>query len=181
MRQDYLLAAHIEGSSWFCHKGTQCDNGELEADDPFMTEDLVVKNIAEDAFEPERAPRRRIGAHISGSRLLTTARTSHSWARAVAVATWRAESIRAARRPFDATAASAGFEANPFRWTVTESRLSHADIIFAWAWVINGAWKRELVSVKANHLSADARGVPSPEAFQTADQSLWCKMLAGGR
>ena len=183
MRQDYLLASHIEEDRWFCHKGTLNRDGMLDDGDPFDAKDLVVKDISRDAYEPENAPRCRIGPHTTGPRLVEAAHSlADSWSRAVATATWRAEVLRAARRPFDAAAAGAGFEANPFRWSVAEGWLSHADVAFAWYWWQDGGWSRELVRVSAHDLSAHERGVPTPgslsedehlknELFRAADKA----------
>ena len=116
MPESYLLAAEIEDDQWFCVKGVLGSNGGLEAFDP---KDLVVKDIARDAFQPEIAPRRRIMPHASGPQLVEGTRAhQQSWWRVVAIATWRAENLRAERRPFDSTSAGAGFESNPFRWKV---------------------------------------------------------------
>ena len=75
----------------------------LDDDDPFGTNDLVLKDILRDVYEHENDPRRRIGPHITGAALLHAARgRQHSWSCAGAVAAWRAEVLRGARRPFDA-------------------------------------------------------------------------------
>ena len=110
-RQDYLLVAQVEDDRWFCHKGSLHRSGVLDDDEPFAVKDLVLKDIRRDAFGPDdMAPRRRIGPHTIGLQLLQAARArAHSWAGAVAVATWRAEEIRSARRPFDLTVASAAY------------------------------------------------------------------------
>ena len=84
--------SHVDGDRWFCHKGSLGSDGDLDYDDPFKTDDLVLKDILRDAFEAGNAPRRRIGPHTIGTRLLQAARTRpFSWRRAVAVATWRAK------------------------------------------------------------------------------------------
>ena len=176
MPESYLLAAYIEDNQWFCLKGVLDSNGELEAFDP---KDLVVKDIVRDAFQPETAPRRRIMPHASGPQLVEGTRAhQQSWWRVVAIATWRAENLRAERRPFDSTAAGAGFESNPFRWTVAEGRLSHADVTFSWAWWEDGAWRRELVSVRANDISSQDRGVPIPDGIKSDDERILSSLLA---
>ena len=53
-----------------------------EDDDPFPVGNLVIKDILRDAFEPDVAPRRRIGPHMTGTQLLGLARgRPHSWAK----------------------------------------------------------------------------------------------------
>ena len=127
MRQDYLLLAHIEEDRWICHKGVLDSDGALDVSDPFAVGGLVEKDILRDAFEPDFAPRRRVGRHTTGSELLEAANAhQHSWRRAVAVATWRAETLRS--RSFDFEAATAGYEPNPFRWRVAQGWLSHARV-----------------------------------------------------
>ena len=82
MRQDYLLVSHVDGERWFCHRGSLGSDGDLDYDDPFNTDDLVLKDMLRDAFEPENAPRLRIGPHTIGTRLLHAARTrQHAWSR----------------------------------------------------------------------------------------------------
>ena len=102
MRQGYLLASQLDEDRWFCHKGSLATDGNLDDDDPLNANDLVLKDILRDACDPEYAPRRRIGPHTIGTRLLQAARPrQHAWSRAVDVAAWRAEVLRGARRPFD--------------------------------------------------------------------------------
>ena len=171
MRQDYLLLSQVDADRWFCHKGSLDSHGVLDDDDPFGTNHSVLKDILRDAFEPDNAPRRRVGPHTTGASLLHAARTrQHSWSRAAAVATWRAEQLRAAHRPFDKVAGYAGFEANPFKWKVVDGWLSQAKVYFEWAWWADGAWRREFVEIVANHLTVNDRCVPVPAALQSADQ-----------
>ena len=126
-----------------------------------------------DAFEAENAPRRRMGPHTIGTRLLQAARTrQHCWKQAVAVATWRAEVRRGARQPFDKAVGYAGYEANPFRWQVSQGWLSHSEVTFEWAWWADGGWRRELVNVLAYHLSAHDRGVPILPALKNEEEIL---------
>ena len=92
-------------------------------------DDLEQKDISEDKFDADMPPGRRVPlrhrAKASGQQLRAAARSrSDSWNRAVAHAIWRAEEIRAARRPFDMAVAATGFEPNPFRWQ-TAGWLSH--------------------------------------------------------
>ena len=84
---------------------------------------------------------------------------------------WEAELVRAERRPFDLALASAGFELNPFRWT-SDDRLSHAEVYFAWSWLCQGEWRRELVRVRTDNVREDGRGVPRPPALRNDDQAL---------
>ena len=176
MPESYLLAAYIEDNHWFCLKGVLDSNGELEAFDP---KDLVVKDIVRDAFQPETAPRRRIMPHASGPQLVEGTRAhQQSWWRVVAIATWRAENLRAERRPFDSTAAGAGFESNPFRWKMAEGWLSQADVTFSWAWWEDGAWRRDLAPVSAIHLTAHDRGVPIPDGLKSDDERIFSSLLA---
>ena len=124
---------------------------------------------------PPSPTQRRGGAlsHTMGVQLLQAARArNHSWAEAMAFATWRAEEIRSAHRPFDFSAASAAYEANPFHWKVEQGgRLSHAEAAFAWTWWEDGFWRRELVTESAlRNVTAHDRGVILPNALRNRDQ-----------
>ena len=101
-----------------------------EDDDPFPVGDLVIKDILRDAFEPDVAPRRRIGPHMTGTQLLGLARgRPHSWAKAVAHAKYKAALLRGRTDV-------SGFESNPFHWEV-DGWLSHAPVSFQWKWFEN--------------------------------------------
>ena len=177
MRQDHLLVSQYDADRWFCHKGSLDGRGVLDDDDPFATNDLVLKDILRDAFEPDNGPRRRIGPHTTGATLLHAARTrQHSWSRAVAVAIWRAEQLRGAHRPFDKAAGYSGFEANPFKWKFVDGWLSHAEVYFEWAWWADGAWLREFVDVAAHHLTVHGRSVPTPAALLSDDEVQLAKL-----
>ena len=95
----------------------------------------------------------------------------------MASAVWRAEEIRAERRPFDMAMASAGFQADPFKWETAEGKLSHSTVTFAWVWWAGGRWHRQLVATRANDLSQPARGIPLPDALQTDDGQLYDKLV----
>ena len=84
---------------------------------------------------------------------------------------------------FDAAAAGAGFESNPFRWKMAEGagRLSHADVTFSWQWWEGGAWRRELVAPSADHLVAHMRCVPTPDGLQNDDEKLHKRLIAAAQ
>ena len=169
-RQDYLLAAHVDGARWFCHKGWMV-NDELDDDDPFAPEKLELKDILRDAYEPEFTPRLRVCARVKGVELLDKARSRmHSWSNCVARAGWKAEEIRAAHRPFNNATASAGYEANPFKWE-SDGRLSQACVAFAWSWQDSGFWKREVVEEQIKNLTIHNRNVPTPLALRRTANS----------
>ena len=149
--QDFLLVAHIVADQWFCHGGGP-------ADDLFNPDGLCVQDIALAATQKARRKSTKT------TDLRTKAISSpESWSACVAYATWRGEVMRADGCPLNM--ASAGFEANPFLWT-TDDWLSHAEVTFAWSWLVGGEWLRELVHARADY------GVLLPETLRVARGSL---------
>ena len=119
---------------------------------------LVIKDILREAYEPELAPRIRIGPHTSGSQLLFFARRRpHSWANACAHAKYKAALLRGEEYV-------SGFESDPFKFDVG-GRLSHAPVTFQWKWYEHG-WKTELVEVMVDSLTSKKRGVPHPKSLR---------------
>ena len=115
-RKDYLPCAKVNGSRWFVHSGSLAD-GSLDEEEPFGKEDLVERDISQDAVSETRAPRRRVGPRINGAQLQAMARMQpQSWSATVAYATWCAEDKRATQRLFDFATACRGYEPNPFKW-----------------------------------------------------------------
>ena len=160
LKQSYLLCAHVERDSWLAHKGSMT-GGALDEDDPFSTRDLCAPENIPRRLPEDGAARRRIGPHTKGEQLLEAAQNhQQSWNRAVATAAKRAEEIRAARRPVEMMVASAGFQADPFKWE------------FAWVWWAGGRWHRQLVAARAHQSADPTRGIPLPDALQTDDRQL---------
>ena len=136
MRSANALAKEFN-HRWYCHSACPADD-----DDPFPLRGLVIKDILREAYEPEHAPRIRIGPHTSGSQLLFFARRRpHSWANACAHAKYKAALLRGEEN-------LSGFESDPFKFDVGEW-LSHAPVTFQWKWYEQG-WKTELVEVMVN-------------------------------
>ena len=76
-----------------------------------------------------------------------------AWSLCVARAAWQAEVLCAQVRLFNMDAAAAGFEKNPFKWKAAD-KLGHADVTFAWSWLVDGQWHRELIDVSIHDLGA---------------------------
>ena len=121
---------------------------------------LVVKDILRDAYEPDLAPRRRIGPHTLGVQLLAFARgRPHSWANAVAHAKYKAALLRGEED-------ISGFQSDPFKWNVC-GWLSHAQVTFQWKWYDpKHGWKTELAHECVLHLIIHNRAVPLPMSLR---------------
>ena len=129
----------------------------------------VVKDILRDAFEPENAPRRRIGSHVSGWQLLEAARARpHSWAKAVSYAKAKAALLRGGE---DTT----GWEQNPFKWDV-HGWMSQAQVAFVWEWYEAGIRKSEIVEESALNLLVHDRLVPRPPSLRNRPEDLQAKL-----
>ena len=129
----------------------------------FTLRGQVAKDILRDAFEPENAPRRRIGAHVTGKELVGAARRHpDAWAKLVAHAKRRAAVLRKEED-------NSGWEADPFKWEV-EGRLSDAPVTFEWKWKDEeeGDWQSELVDLQAYHLVHHERTVALPSGLRLA-------------
>ena len=163
---------------WYCHCGCLADD-----DDPFPLQGLIIKDILRDAYEPDLAPRRRIGPHTSGSQLLFLARRRpHSWSKTCAIAKYSAALLRSEED-------ISGFQGNPFLWNV-EGWLSHALVTFRWEWhEPKHGWKTELVHERLDHLTFENRTVSHPMSLRNrpedrrqkledvASQHTLCKYL----
>ena len=89
------------------------------------------KNYVTDAFENTR---KRLSSRGGLKYLRGLVQDSdHRRNHLVAIAAFRAEEQRASF-PLDIATATAGFERNPFRWQVDETRRSQAEVAFLWKW-----------------------------------------------
>ena len=88
-RIEHLLCAHVEGDLWLCHFGS------------FDYTALCQKDLVRDAPEEGPSmPRKRLRPRLRPGQLRELALSrSQDWDRLVAVATWKAEELRAG--PFD--------------------------------------------------------------------------------
>ena len=154
----FLLAAHVAQDQWLCHSGGPVD-------DPFNVAALHLKDIVREAAPIKK---RRRSNKTNDLKTLVLSNTN-AWAACVAEAIWKAEIARACA--FDLDRAATGYESNPFRWN-SESRLSHAEITFAWSWMCRGEWRRELSTARADDLIFNSREVPRPATLRCDDDSL---------
>ena len=92
-RIEHLLCAHVEGDLWLCHFGS-FDEIWL---DPFDYTALCQKDLVRDAPEEGSSmPRKRLRPRLRPGQLRELALSrSQDWDRLVAVATWKAEELRA--------------------------------------------------------------------------------------
>ena len=163
-QKDFLLAAHINGDKWYCH------GGGFE-EDPFNAKGLCIKDIALDAT---RKVVRRRKSHKTSDLRSKAISNSEAWSACVACASWEAAIIRAEGRPLDL--ASAGFGSNPFLWE-TDGWLSHAEVTFAWSWLVRGEWRRELVRARTDDLTVNGRGIPRPASLRNDDEAILADLI----
>ena len=95
---EYLLCAHVQDSTWLCHRGSFKAASSLDERNPFDEEDLEIKDLRE---APEHGPpKKRLRAHLHAGHLRDTAIAQpRPWNRLVAIAAYQAEKLRA--EPFD--------------------------------------------------------------------------------
>ena len=118
-RVSYFKCARISEEAWLAHAGTYKESGLLDAENPFDEKDLIAKDIVADAFE-------NTGKRVTTNRDLKYLRglvqdSDYRWNHLVATAAFRAEEQRVPF-PLDIATATAGFEKNPFRWEVDETK-----------------------------------------------------------
>ena len=168
---EYLLCAHVCEGEWLCHRGSFVDC-EFDIEKPFDEKDLVLKDVAHGAQEAEGPPpRKKARAHLHFGQLRDTAlHWRAAWDQLVAVAAWRAEELRATNQhcPFDQAAASAGYEASPWKWAAT-GKMIQAQVGALWSWRA-GTWQRQIVHVRLDNLLE--RGIPAPPGLGEADGDL---------
>jgi hypothetical protein len=170
-RLEYLLCAHVNEDVWLCHRGTFVGN-KFDSKNSFDPQDLVLRDILRDAWEDSPPATKRIRAHLHAGQLRNAAHTRQAaWDRLVAVATFRAEEIRAAdqHRPCNEDAASSGFEQNSWSWAACDGRASHAEIAVLWSFYSEaGAWQQKIEYAFLHHVLSQRR-VAAPEHFRASD------------
>ena len=127
-RKNFVLVAHVEDHEWLCHGGSFIGDGAVP--DPLSESNLVLKDVRTDLWDETAAPRRRLMSHAKMQQLINQVQErSLEFSELAAVATFRAEKIRAARisAPIDVGKASAMYEKNPFKWQAA-GWLSHNDV-----------------------------------------------------
>ena len=129
----------------------------------------VVKNIA--SVVEDGAPRKRIRAHLRESELRKLAADKSSkLERLLAIASYKAEEIRAEGGSLDEQEALARFELNPFRWD-TEGWQSQVDICFLWTWQgTDGTRQKAFVYPRLDNVFK--RQVPRPPMLDEADVDI---------
>ena len=145
-RLDHLLCAHVEDTRWLCHPGSFLE-GQLDFDNPFDAADLVEMDILRDAWSEDGKPAHYISRQIP----LLDAVLNHedAWSGLVAIATFKAEELRAGtERPLNMALAKASFECNPFLWG--NSMLTR-QLYALWSCTVNGAICRNIVQQRLDH------------------------------
>ena len=139
-RLDHLLCAHVENARWLCHPGSFLE-GQLDFDNPFDAADLVEMDILRDAWSEDGKP-----THCTSRQtplLETVLNHAGAWSGVVAIATFKAEELRAStERSLNMALANASFERNPFLWG--NSMLTR-QLYALWSCTINGAICRNIV------------------------------------
>ena len=149
-RKNFVLVAHVEDHEWLCHGGSFL--GDCAVPDPFSESNLVVKDVQKDLWDDTTAPR-RIRIHAKVQQLINQIQErSLEFSELVAVATFRAEEIRAARvnAPIDVSKASAMYEKNPFKWQAA-GWLSQIDVTIVFMWTCEGKAWHHRASMQLHH------------------------------
>ena len=91
----------------------------------------------------------------------------------VAVATYRAETIRSHRqtREIDISAAARKFERNPFAWTEADAQLWSLLLVARWSWQTRGSEREAFITVRLHNLRQ--QGLPGPLDIGDRDYRLW--------
>ena len=170
----YFLCTQIAGSSWFVHRGSYKDTGELE-EDAFQEKDLDVKDIEADAFDEKQRKRLRTSPAVNTLRWLVQSK-DYTWRRLLAIAHFRAQEQRATTQPFDTSGPARGFERNPFGWDVGQGRQSQINVTFLWTWRAGaGVLHRAFVSPSLNHV-LQRGAIPYPQGMCQQDAETLRKL-----
>eukprot|EP00973_Karenia_brevis_P094583 12423212-Karenia_brevis.AAC.1 len=128
---EFLLCANVGDDQWICTRGHFIED-MFQVSDPFGAPSLVLKRIQRDAWcEDKDVLRKRVPPHLRRGHLRQVAesRPDH-WDAAVAIATWRAEVMKAELegRFVNEQQAISAFEHDPFQWDGAPRRLSRASV-----------------------------------------------------
>jgi hypothetical protein len=165
-----LLCAHVAGSTWVCY-APGLDEG---SEGSFSEDNLLIKDI-EVSAEAECPPRKRAKGKAKGTKLFAWAATHPAvWNLVVAVAAFKAEECQATaeNRVLDVAVATAGFEANPWRWPPNSS---HAEVAALWLWHRSGNVRHELIRARLHHIF-ERKTFPAPNDTD-GDGALWDRLL----
>jgi hypothetical protein len=174
---EFLLCAHVQEDVWFCTRGLFVED-MFQASDPFGEASLVLKDVQRDAWwEDPQAPRKRVRPHLRRGQLWELAAAwCDRWDMAVAVATWRAEVMRAQLqgRPFDDEQACSAFELNPFRWNGASGRNAFSAVVTLWSWPRTETLRELFHLSRLDHVLE--RGFSAPQLASADDETLRCKL-----
>ena len=181
-RGDVALCAHVEGARWMCHAGT-FEGCDLSQDNPFRLDGLALRDIERDAWIATSAeasaapPKKRVKPHAKfGGLQDAIAKHPAAFATAVAVATWRAEQLRAhlESREMDGLAAASQLERSPWHYSGTSGAASAARVVFLWS-CRRGTDAASADAPRQYHIVTpmlqdvlQRRSVPMPPAFADA-------------
>eukprot|EP00973_Karenia_brevis_P080119 11114962-Karenia_brevis.AAC.1 len=117
---DFLLCAQVSSDEWLCY-GTTAIKDETDVENLFDEENLIRQSINGATFHPPPGKTRQRSLQSNQLRACAL-KCSAAWNRLIAMATWKAEEIRAKSKPFDQTVATARYEANPWRWNTKNTK-----------------------------------------------------------
>ena len=176
---EFMLCAHVHEDAWLCTRGFFVGDA-FQASDPFGQASLVLKDIQRDAWRQDfEAPRKRIRPHLRRGQLreLASARPDQ-WDMVVAIATWRAEAMKAqlqGRLP-DQEQARAAFERNPFLWHAASGRSDWSAVATLWSWFRDD--RRQELFQMSRLDNVLLRGFAAPQQTSAPDDTLWRKLCA---
>jgi hypothetical protein len=173
----YLLCAHIEKNDWLVHRGSFV-NGLLD-ENPFQEKHLVHKDIVGEAWDYTAGKRLKSSGQLNTLRAMAITPTD-SWCELVAVASYRAEEMRAASQGelFDKEVAERGFEKNPFRWREGERWQSQARVSFLWSWVSADGSPRKVFEHPRLDKIMERTSIPVPSGMNENDTDLLRRLVA---
>ena len=170
-RVEHVLCAHIVDDEWFAHRGSF--DGEVFCEEtPLRPQDLIQVRITTACMEPSR--RKSISTHLHVGQLRDfIGNKPCDFDVLVAVATYRAETLRSQRqtREIDLPAAAQKFERNPFAWTEADAQLWSLLLVARWSWQTRGSEREAFITVRLHNLRQ--QGLPEPPDIGDRDYRLW--------
>lgn len=135
----YVLCAHVGGHLWYCHGGNFHD-ATLDEADPFPTEGLIIKDVAEWAHHGNTALKaQRVGRHSKlGQLRAAVLKNAVAFDAAAAYAGFLTEEARAAAagEQLNVREIASSFEPNPWRFHVPPGGWkSQCKIGVLWTWL----------------------------------------------
>lgn len=178
---EYMLCASIQGDDWLCLPGpVESDNvtdENLFRVDRLIAIDVTIFFCGPGCERPHKRPRTD-GSETSRLASLTT-KCPHDLEKLVALAHWKAETIRAdqSHREIIIAAGASQYEADPWKWQHAATRKrKHLEIAFLWSWQTKDGLQYQFVQASTKQAQS-MTSIRMPDATNT-DSLMECLMLA---